>query len=222
MNGGDGGYNEINPNNPTEWFATNTDVSIQRCTLGIGCLSQFFPVVIGNNEVGGDSGAFYTPYILDPQNTGKIIVGTCRVWRGNSDGSGNGWAPGGGSALSPDFEPGGVPPCTGGEINLVKALAAGGPIVGGVSNVIYAATDGLGPAGPGGHIWVTPNAAGGSGTWTDRTGGINPFGYPISGVAIDTSDASGSTAYVTVMGFHTSHVWKTINAGGSAIIAEAW
>ncbi|MBZ5719455.1 MAG: glycoside hydrolase [Acidobacteriia bacterium] len=215
VNGGDGGYNEINPNNPTEWFATNTDVSIQRCTLGIGCLSQFFPVVIGNNEVGGDSGAFYTPYILDPQNTGKIIVGTCRVWRGNSDGSGNGWAPGGGSALSPDFEPGGVPPCTGGEINLVKALAAGGPIVGGVSNVIYAATDGLGPAGPGGHIWVTPNAAGGSGTWTDRTGGINPFGYPISGVAIDTSDASGSTAYVTVMGFHTSHVWKTINAGVS-------
>src|SRR5207245_3371037 len=31
VNSGDGGYNEINPNNPTEWFTANTDVSIQRC-----------------------------------------------------------------------------------------------------------------------------------------------------------------------------------------------
>ena len=35
VNGGDGGYNEINPNSSNEWFTANTDVSIQRCTLGI-------------------------------------------------------------------------------------------------------------------------------------------------------------------------------------------
>jgi hypothetical protein len=32
VNSGDGGYNAINPANPTEWFTANTDVSIQRCT----------------------------------------------------------------------------------------------------------------------------------------------------------------------------------------------
>src|SRR5450631_3423507 len=46
-------------------------------------------------------------------------------------------------------------------------------------------------------------------------GNINPNQFPISSVAIDSSDTSGKTAYVTVMGFTggTGHVWKTTNAG---------
>ncbi len=47
----------------------------------------------------------------------------------------------------------------------------------------------------------------------DRTGPINPQGFPISSIALDSSDPLGKTAYVTVMGFHVSHVWKTTNAG---------
>jgi hypothetical protein len=34
-------------------------------------------------------------------------------------------------------------------------------------------------------------------------------------VAIDTSDTLGLTAYVTIIGFHVSHVWKTSDGGGS-------
>ena len=46
-------------------------------------------------------------------------------------------------------------------------------------------------------------------------GNINPNQFPISSVAIDSSDTTGYTAYVTVMGFTggTGHVWKTTNAG---------
>src|SRR5208282_647520 len=49
---------------------------------------------------------------------------------------------------------------------------------------------------------------------------INPNGYAISTVAMDSSDATGNTAYVGIMGFSTpgfptSHVWKTTNAGTS-------
>src|ERR1700736_3636989 len=69
----------------------------------------------------------------------------------------------------------------------------------------------------GGHIWITPNASGGAGSWLDRRGAINPGGFPVSAVAIDTSDGTGATAYVTIMGFHVSHVWKTSNAGASWI-----
>jgi hypothetical protein len=59
----------------------------------------------------------------------------------------------------------------------------------------------------------------GPGIFTDVTdngpqSNINPNQFPISAVAIDPSDVSGKTAYVTVMGFTggTGHVWKT-NAG---------
>ena len=61
----------------------------------------------------------------------------------------------------------------------------------GSSNVMYAGTDGLGPLAPGGHIWVATNVSGGPAAWMDLTGGTNPSGFPISGVAIDKSDPTG-------------------------------
>jgi len=210
VNGGDGGYNAINPSNPTEWFTANTDVSIQRCTSGIACLENNFALgtIATPTTLLGDHGAFYTPYILDPQViASELLIGTCRVWRGA--GVGGSFTP-----LSLDFEPNAVPPCTGAEVNLVRSLAAGGAKdLAGFSNVIYAGTDGYGATTTplGGRIWVTTNAA--SGAWTDSTGNINPGSFPISGIAIDTADPSGSTAYVTIMGFHVSHVWKTTSAG---------
>ncbi len=49
----------------------------------------------------------------------------------------------------------------------------------------------------------------------DQTGSINPNNFPISGIAMDSSDKYGLTAYVSIMGFHVSHVWQTSNGGGS-------
>lgn len=210
VNSGDGGYNAIDPDNPTVWFTANTDASIQRCDLGVECHASDFSngLVVSNATVGGDSGALYTPYILDPQNSAELLVGTCRVWRGATDGTGFG-------ALTNNFETGGEAICSGAEVNLVRSLAAGGSTGGsGFSSVIYAGTDGLGPMVPtGGHIWVTPDASQGAGNWFDRTGQINPGSFPISEVAIDASDPTGNTAYITIMGFHVSHVWMTTNAG---------
>ena len=210
VNGADGGYNQINPNNPTEWFTANTDVSIQRCTLGINCRFLDFQnnTVVSNSTVGGDHGPFYTSYIIDPQNSAELLVGTCRVWRGTTSGAAF-------TALSDNFDTGGASTCTGNETNMVRSLAAGGPLSGGFSNVVYAGTDGNGPFSgtPGGHVWASNNVAAGDTTWMDQTNGINPNGYPISSVAIDTSDLTGHTAYVAIMGFHTSHVWKTMNTG---------
>jgi hypothetical protein len=50
------------------------------------------------------------------------------------------------------------------------------------------------------------------------TGSINPSNYTISSVAMDTTDSSGQTAYVGIMGFvgnTGTHIWKTTNAGAS-------
>jgi hypothetical protein len=163
--------------------------------------------------VGGDAGAFNTPFIIDPQNSAGIIVGTCRVWRGPASG-------GSFTNLSDNFDTGGSGICSGTETNLVRSIAAGGALdANDFSNVIYAGTDGTGPLSTGlptgGHVWVSTNVASGSSTWFDQTASINPQHFPISSIAIDSSDISGHTAYAGIMGFHVSHVWKTITGGTS-------
>lgn len=211
--GGDGGFNAINPTNTNEWFAANPYVTIVKCEFGTACDNNGFVEIVSSSNLGGDQGAFYTPYILDPQNPSELLVGTCRVWRISTSGS----AP---LQLSNDFDMLGTGACTGGEINLVNGLAAGGPAAGGYSTVVYAVTNGYGPLSglPGGEVWVTTNA--GVSLMANVTRNVNPNGYAISTVAMDRTDATGSTAYVGIMGFSTqahptSHVWKTANAGAS-------
>jgi hypothetical protein len=227
--GGDGGYNAIDPNSTSDWFTSNPDVgsgklNIKRCTSAPSCNDNNFIEVISSSDVGGDDGSFYFPYILDPQSTTAMLVGTCRVWRGSSSG-------GAFTELSLNFDTLGIGTCSGGEVNTVRALAAGGPSNANGSEVVYATTDGLGPnflstLPVGGNVWVTTNAtavSGVSSTFQNVTlngpGGssINPNEVPISSVAIDTSDSTGNTAYVTVMGFTggPGHVWQTTNAGAS-------
>ena len=217
--GGDGGFNAINPTNGNEWFASNPDASpagvqIGVCELGTGCDNNGFFLVADSSTLGGDHGPFYTPFILDPQNpNNQMLIGTCRVWR----------LPAVGSALklSNNFDNLGTGVCTGNEVNLVTSLDAGGPQDGsGNSKVVYATTDGTGPLATdqngvhrGGDVWVTTNA--GAVLMSKVTQNINPSVYALSSVAMDKSDSSGQIAYVGIMGFHVSHVWKTTNAGTS-------
>src|ERR1035438_2619579 len=211
--GGDGGLNTINPASPSEWFAANPYVTILKCESGTACNDNSFIQVVGSSNLGGDQGAFYTPYILDPQNTSQMLVGTCRVWGISTSGT----AP---LQLSNDFDTLGTGACTGDEINLVNALAAGGPVVNRTSSAVYAVTNGYGPLSgmPGGEVWATTSA--GVTLMTNVTANVNPQGYAISTVAMDSSDGTGNTAYVGIMGFSTpgyptSHVWQTTNAGAS-------
>ena len=216
--GGDGGFTAINPANADEWFAANPYVTIMKCESGTACNDTDFFQVVGSSDLGGDQGAYDTPYILDPQNSSEMLVGTCRVWQIGTSGT----AP---LQLSNDFDTLGTGVCTGDEINLVTALAAGGPKDNNNdSTVVYAVTNGYGPesgslSGPqSGEVWVTTDA--GVTLMTNVTGNINPNGYAISSVAMDSSVQSGNTAYVGIMGFSTpsyptSHVWKTANAGAS-------
>ena len=211
VNGGDGGYNAINLASPTQWYTSNPYVNIYSCTGGIDCTTDSFSLTVSSAEVGGDYGAFYTPYILDPQNSTEMLVGTCRVWRGAPT-----VPPSSFTSLSVDFDTLGDSTCTGGEINLVSALTEGGPAAGGLSTTIYATTEGTGPnaASPsGGEVWVTTNA--GINPMSNVTGAINPSNYTISSVAMDTSAANGATAYVGIMGFNVAHVFKTTNAGAT-------
>ena len=215
VNSGDGGFSEINPANPTEWFTSNPGVNIQKCASGIECHAQDFEAnpVVSSATLDGDEGPFYTPFILDPQNPNEMIVGTCRLWRGANDGTGF-------SALSNNLDTGSATTCSGNEANLVRSIAAGGPQnATGLSQIIYAGTDGYGPlvttTPAAGRIWVSKNSDGGPDAWVDRTGSINPQHFPISSIALDPSDLNGTTAYTAIMGFHVPHIWMTPSAGVS-------
>ena len=224
--GGDGGYNAIDPDATSNWYASNPDVppgglGVQECSEGVNCTNSGFDFVVTSSTVGGDDGAFYFPYILDLQSNSAMLVGTCRVWRGDR-------SSGAFTALSPNFDTLGSGTCSGAEVNQVRALAAAGLTDNNGSSVIYATTAGLGPIDgasstpSGGHVWVTTSASDGASAFADTTnngpqGSINPNQYPISSVATDSSDPTGNTAYVTIMGFTggTGHIWKTTNAGAS-------
>jgi hypothetical protein len=191
VNLGDGGYNAINPSSPNEWFTAHTDVSIERCTVGTSCTPATFTSVVTNATLSGDAGPFYTPYILDSQASSKMLVGTCRIWRGPSSG-GAGW-----TALTNNLDTASATTCAANAVNQIDAIAAGGPVTSSGSQVIYAGTST-------GVLWTTPNADGGPATWGFRS--TTPYSTPISSIAIDPKDPSGQTLYYTTVGFFGNQV----------------
>ncbi|HKW27034.1 MAG TPA: hypothetical protein VJN48_14705 [Terriglobales bacterium] len=198
VNSGEGEHTAINRSSASQWFTAGAGVTVQSCSRGIDCTAQDFQVVVSGSTLGGDAGGFATPYLLDPQASGRMAVGTCRVWRGNNDG--NGFA-----ALSYNFDTGSDTACSGAEDNIISSLATGGTPVGAQgSPVIYAGTTA-------GRIFVTTNAAAGPESWYEAT--PSETGYPISSLVLDFADNTGKTAYATVMGFGVPHVWKTTDAG---------
>jgi hypothetical protein len=208
VNGGDGGFSAINPTSPNEWFTYVPEPAIYRCTSGINCLAQNFQKVVGSDaptDLGGDSASFYMPYMLDSAASGRMIAGTCRVWRGNKDGSGF-------SPLSYNFASGSSTVCNLGD-TLISALATGGPVTSRGSQVVYAGTGGEFSCGglfaPLCEVWVTTAADSGPASWARRL----TTQVPISDIAVDPTDTAGATAYVAVMGFGVAHVLKTTTAG---------
>jgi hypothetical protein len=210
-NGGDGGYNDIDPASPTKhWFTSNHDVSIQSCTSGSQCNRSNWGSnistsqdLVDNADTGGDASSFYGPWMLDPQQSTTLLVGTCRVWRGPTKRvSTSNW---GGVAISPMLSYSGT--CTSNDPN-VSAIAVGGPRAASGSKVIWAALDN-------GAVWrtldasVTPVPA-----WQNVTPSSPPL-LPVSSIALDSHDASGMTAYVTYQGFGAAHLWQTTNGGAT-------
>ncbi|HLK33000.1 MAG TPA: hypothetical protein VKT29_07910, partial [Terriglobales bacterium] len=199
VNGGSGGRTAISRSQPALWFTANSGVSVQSCDRGIACLAQDFAMAVSSSTLGGDAGAFVTPYLIDPAADNRMLVGTCRVWRGNSDGSNF-------AALSFNFDTGVDSPCSGSEENMISSLAGGGTSGAEGSPIIYAGT-------AAGRIFATTNAQAGPSGWYDATPPLT--GFPISSIALNPADLTGSTVYASVMGFGVPHIWKSADAGVS-------
>ncbi|HTU51307.1 MAG TPA: choice-of-anchor D domain-containing protein [Acidobacteriaceae bacterium] len=229
---GEGGQTAIDPTNPDNWYATvGPYVAIGQCIDGVNCTAATFPSAIGASETSDDQSLLFTPYILDPADSSKMIVGTCRVWRGPASG-GNAWSAT--NAISPMLDGVAEPNCNGNA--LVRSLAAGGtnvqPGTGsehGGSQVIYAGMAGLldgGGGSVGGHVFVTEAAsvANGSSKWTDLAlspvaneslynGVFNPYFFDVSSLYADPHDPTGNTVYATIQGFGVPHLYMSTDGG---------
>lgn len=214
INLGDGGYSAVAPNDANILFTSfpsGPSALIQRCASGASCRQNTWNSIAEPTSFGNDASAFFMPYQLDPKNSANLLAGTCRVWRGPATG-------GTFTALSGIFGGGGAGPCSGGTATgetKIRSLAAGGATaLSGNAKVIYAGMVGR-AGGAAGRIFVTTDADAGPAAWNDRTNGINPSEYDVSDIVISPFDATGNTAYATIMGFGVGHIYKTVDAGVS-------
>ena len=230
---GEGNYAAIDPAAAANWYATSEfGVGISLCMEGSGCNAAGFLPVIGSTQVGGDGDqqTIPAPWLLDPQDTANVIIGTCRVWRGPA-GGGPGWS--GTSALSSMLDGITGPYCSGNAE--IRSLAASGQATDapGTAEQIYAGMAGLldGGATVPGHIFTASvtSSSGAATTWTDLfhspvanggapNGQFNPGGFDISSIYVDPHDPTGQTIYATVQGFanngiNAASVYGSTNGG---------
>jgi hypothetical protein len=148
------------------------------------------------------------PFLVDPLDNTKLLIGTCRVWRGPANGVG--WSSS--DAISPVFDNhASSGPCSGNA--LIRSMAAMALPWGEVVYVgMYGSANGGGTL-PGHVLSTSYNSATGAWSgWTDLTalnpvtndtGAMNRYGYDISSIFIDPHDYTGETVYVTVAGIQT-------------------
>jgi hypothetical protein len=200
--------------NAGTWFATSGGGVSISSSNGSGDFGS--SPLISNGQVSGDGSALSAPAVwtLDPENPALILVATCRLWRGASDGT-NWMAT---NTLSKMLDGNNAPACQSSNTQ-VSALAATGAISGRGDQAerIYM---GLAGAGDGaftdpGHVLtalVTPSSVAASTTWHDVTSStvsndptdsheFNLASARVSSIALDPTDTSGNTVYVSIAGY---------------------
>ena len=215
--GGEGGPVDVDPVNSNNWYVNNqAGVSIYLCSQTAPCTPAAFgaSAVVTDADVGGDGLSMTSPapFLVDPLDSTKLLIGTCRVWRGPA--SGVGWSSS--DAISPIFDNHAFSgPCSGDALirtmaamalPVSTALPSGGEVV---YVGMYGSANGGGTL-PGHVLSATYNLATGAwSTWTDVTA-LNPvsndthtmnyYGYDITSLFVDSHDTTGQTVYATVAG----------------------
>jgi hypothetical protein len=134
-----------------------------------------------------DPGEFYPPMEQDAANLNTLYRGTDRIWRTTTASTTHVW-----SAISPHFS---------GNVSAIGVQKLAAP------NYLYAGVDAGSSTPP--RLYYSHNAAT-THTWSYVTA---PGGRYITDIWVNPSNASN--AILTVSGFGTSHVWRTITGGAS-------
>jgi hypothetical protein len=225
---GEGGSVAIDPKNQENWYVNNTaGVSIFRCAQPGNCAPGDFGTtsVVDDADVAGDGYTMTSPapFIIDSLDPTRLLVGTCRLWRGPADGSS--WTSI--NAISPILDGvSGLKYCSGDA--LIRTIAAL-PLSDGTEVIyigMFGALDGGGVLA--GHVLRAIYNPAGSAmpTWRDLTMNpvvndqvrLNYYGLDVSSIFIDPHDASGNTVYITIDGAEDSlhsirTLYRTVDGG---------
>jgi photosystem II stability/assembly factor-like uncharacterized protein len=138
--------------------------------------------------IGGEPRQFIAPMVMSPNQAQTLFAGTTRMYR--SINGAVSWSQ--------------ISPVLASQSTWYNAISAIGPSPSALST-IYAGTG----SGGGGvsKLWMTTDSV----NWTDRSAGLP--NRTVTGIAVHPTDPI--TAYVTVSGFDTGHVWKTTSGGAS-------
>jgi hypothetical protein len=233
---GYGGPVEIDPSDSDAWYVNSEPgVSIYLCSQAAPCTPADFgsSPVVTDADVNLPAGAMPAPapFLVDPLDPTRLLIGTCQLWRGPADGSG--WSAG--NAVTPVLDSGAVSGACNGDalIRSMSALALRGG-----GEVIYLGTYGSANGGanlPGHVLSVTIGpSAGAAPVVTDLTlnpvvndtRALNYYGLDISSVLADPHDASGNTVYVTVAGVSdpiepVQTVYRSTDGGAHWVVLTA-
>ena len=185
VNGGDGGYVAVDPNDPNVLYTELTNLSLQKATNGAPFGTEdFVDAVDGITEPSGNF-MFIAPFTMSPNSPQTLWIGGRRMWR-TTNGAGH-WV-----AASATFS----------GCGSVSAIA----VAPGNDNLVLAGTEQ-------GCLKRTTNGltAGGTTTWTDVSSAL-PSAY-LSSITFDPQDAN--TVYVTFSTFGVPHVWVSSDGGVS-------
>lgn len=195
--GGDGGQMLVDPSNPNIVYSTQFGIQLFRNSDGMqGDFGR--AVAVTSGITASDRAEFYIPWIIDPDQTSRLYMGTYRVYR--TDDHADHW-----QLISPDLTSGcrGAAP-NGGRGCVISALGVtgGGPAV-------YAGSEE-------GWIHVTTDATIVKPTWARVDKAPLPP-RPVQSFAVDRSDYR--LAYVAFGGFNAAtptlpgHVFMTADGG---------
>jgi hypothetical protein len=186
IQGGDGGYAAIDPQNPATIYASTQNGRVWKSTTG-GAL--FVGAVDGITDTGGgddyravsDGFLFIAPLEMDPNDSSRLWLGGRRLWR--TDNGAERW-----SSASVALEGGG------------KASAIA--VAEGDSDNLLVGSDN-------GFIYRSDSAttATGESVWAS----VRPRRGFVSSLAFDPQDPR--VAYATYAGFGGKHVWRTRDGG---------
>jgi len=206
---GDGGVVLIDSTNRSNWYVNNAaGVSIYGCSSSSLCTAADFGTVplVSESDVDGDGADLPAPatFLIDPLDSSKFLLATCRIWRGSTSG---GWSSS--NVISGILDGrSGSGPCSGDAA--IRSLAA--MKLTSTTEVIYAGGYGVLVTSNAlaGHIYraVFDSTSSTDPTWVDLTGnlvsnGAYSFNYhqhDISSIVIDATDATGNTIYASVAG----------------------
>ncbi|MFZ2517480.1 MAG: PKD domain-containing protein, partial [Anaerolineae bacterium] len=206
MFGGDGGFAAADPANPNYFYGEYISAQVHRSS-DAGVSAEYIyglywdggqwtcrPAPYRIDDACNNTANFISPFILDPNNPNRLLVGGRSLWRSNDPKTANtgtagpSWA----SIKAP----------ISGNSN-ISAIA----VAPGNSDIVWVGHSN-------GNVYRTANGTATSPSWTQVD--TNAPGLPnryVTRITIDRNSAN--TVYVTFGGFSPDNVWRTTDAGNS-------